>query len=83
MHSARIIEEADTLPFFLVAMPVLSPCLPSAPDGTWSDKRFCCDLRDINSNSVVDRYKMPLPEECFKRMQGATWRSKIDLRTGF
>ncbi len=54
-----------------------------APDGSWSDKRFAIDLRHINSNSVVDRYGTPLPEELFRRMRGARFFSKFDMRSGF
>ncbi|KAF6249762.1 hypothetical protein COO60DRAFT_1579417, partial [Scenedesmus sp. NREL 46B-D3] len=69
MHQAGIIEKASTLDA-RYASAVTMPA-KRAPDGTWCDKRFCCDLRAINNNSVVDRYK------------GATWRSKIDCRSGF
>eukprot|EP00882_Tetradesmus_deserticola_P002735 GHRQ01002908.1.p1 GENE.GHRQ01002908.1~~GHRQ01002908.1.p1 ORF type:complete len:1949 (-),score=411.99 GHRQ01002908.1:1876-7140(-) len=81
MLQAGIIEEAATLNA-QYASAVTMPA-KRAPDGSWSDKRFCVDLRGINNNSVVDRYKMPLPDDLFKRMQGATWRSKIDCRSGF
>lgn len=54
-----------------------------APDGSWSDKRFAIDMRHVNHNTVVDRYGMPLPEELFKRMRGATFMTKLDMRSGF
>jgi hypothetical protein len=81
MHGATIVEEADTL-YAQYASAVTMPA-KRAPDGTWCDKRFCCDLGAINNNSVVDRYKVPLPEKKFRNMQGATWRSKIDCLSGF
>jgi hypothetical protein len=81
MLQAGIAEEADTLNA-RYASAVTMPA-KRAPDGSWSDKRFCVDLRGINLNSVVDKYKMPLPDDLFKRMHGATWRSKIDCRSGF
>jgi hypothetical protein len=81
MLQAGIAEEADTLNAHY-ASAVTMPA-KRAPDGSWSDRRFCVDLRGINLNSVVDKYKMPLPDDLFKRMQGATWRSKIDYRSGF
>jgi len=28
-----------------------------APDGSWTDKRFCVDLRAVNANTVVDRIR--------------------------
>jgi hypothetical protein len=81
MYEAGVCERAPTQGAryaSAVTMPV-----KRAPDGAWSDKRFCCDLRRINNGSVVDRYKMPVPEHLFGRMQGATWRSKICCRSGF
>jgi len=53
------------------------------PNGAWTDKRFCVDLRKHNENVIVDRYKMPLPEDLFRRVQGAKWLSKLDCRSGF
>lgn len=32
---------------------------------------------------MVDKHAMPLPEELFHRVQGATWISKLDCRSGF
>jgi hypothetical protein len=54
-----------------------------APDGSWTDNRFCVDLRAVNANTVVDKYTMPLPEDLFRRMGGARFISKLDLRSGF
>mgnify|MGYP001810788785 CR=1 FL=1 len=62
-----------------------APTLPMkrAPDGSWTDKRFAIDMRHINSNTVPDRYGMPLPEDLFRRMRGAKVLSKLDCRSGF
>lgn len=54
-----------------------------APDGSWTDHRFCVDLRAVNANTVVDKFTMPLPEDLFRRMRGAKFVSKLDLRSGF
>jgi hypothetical protein len=54
-----------------------------APDGSWTDLRFCIDLRQVNANTVVDKYGMPLPEELFRKLRGAKYLAKIDLRSGF
>ena len=81
MLEAGIISEISTLNAkhaSAVTMPA-----KKAPDGTWSDKRFCVDLRRHNANVVVDRYSMPLPEDLFRRVQGAKWISKLDCRSGF
>jgi hypothetical protein len=54
-----------------------------APDGSWSDKRFCVDMRKVNSNTARDKYGVPLPEDLFRQMRGARFFSKVDLRSGF
>jgi hypothetical protein len=54
-----------------------------APDGSWTDKRFCIDLRQVNANTVQDRYGMPLPEELFQRIGKARYLTKLDMRSGF
>lgn len=54
-----------------------------AVDGSWTDKRFCVDLRKTNENTVIDKYGMPLPEDLFRRIGGARFLAKIDLRSGF
>ena len=81
MLEAGIISEIPTLNAkhaSAVTMPA-----KKAPDGSWSDKRFCVDLRRHNASVVVDKYAMPLPEELFRRVQGARWISKLDCRSGF
>jgi len=67
MLSAGIIREVPTTN--LHASAVTMP-MKRAPDGSWSDKRFCIDLRHVNANTVPDKYGMPLPEQLFRRM---TW----------
>jgi hypothetical protein len=54
-----------------------------APDGSWTDKRFCIDLRQVNGNTVVDSYGLPLPEELFRRIRGHRFLVKADFRAGF
>ena len=51
--------------------------------GAWTDARFCVDERRINSNTLADRYTMPLPEQIFQDVNDCTYFSKIDLRAGF
>lgn len=80
MLQAGIISEVPTT--VRHASAVTLP-MKRAPDGSWTDRRFAVDSRHINSNTVVDRYGMPLPEELFQRMQGARILSKLDMRSGF
>jgi hypothetical protein len=66
MLGANICEEAPTLDArYASAVTMLAK---RTPDGSWPDKRFCVDLRRINANSVADRYKVPQPEDLFRRM---------------
>lgn len=81
MLAAGIISQISTLGA-KYASAVTMPA-KKAPDGTWSDKRFCCDSRRVNEAQVVDKHAMPLPEELFRRVQGARWISKLDCRSGF
>lgn len=81
MLAAGIISQISTLGA-KYASAVTMPA-KKAPDGTWSDKRFCCDSRRVNEAQVVDKHAMPLPEELFRRVQGARWNSKLDCRSGF
>eukprot|EP00775_Hariotina_reticulata_P015177 gene15177-biopygen2069 len=57
--------------------------LKGAPDGSWTNKKFCIDLRDVNANITVDHFGLPLPEEIFRRIAGAKFLAKIDMRAGF
>ena len=54
-----------------------------AADGSWTDKRWCIDLRQTNANTVVDRYGLPLPEDLFRRIRGAKFLVKADFKSGF
>jgi hypothetical protein len=49
-------------------------------DGTL---RFCVDYRGLNDLTVRNSYPLPHMDELFDRLQGASYYSKIDLRTGF
>jgi hypothetical protein len=80
MLAANIIFEVPT-----TARHASAVTLPMkrAPDGSWTDHRFAIDLRHVNQNTVVDRYGVPLPEDLFRRMRGARFLTKLDMRAGF
>lgn len=78
---AAMIYEVPTLGVRHAQAPTLP--LKRLPDGSWGDHRWCLDSRQLNSNTVVDRYGMPLPEDLFRQMAGARFFSKLDMRSGF
>jgi hypothetical protein len=49
-------------------------------DGTM---RMCVDYRDLNRITIKNRYPLPRVDELFDRLKGASWFSKIDLRSGY
>jgi hypothetical protein len=65
---AGILEEIPTNSRYASAV-----TLPAkkGPDGKFTDKRFALDLRRINEHTVADKYRLPLPEELFRKMQGS------------
>lgn len=79
LDAGIVVEISTTNP---VASCITLP-MKRAPDGSWTDKRFCIDLRAVNSNTVVDKFGLPLPEVLFRQMAGAKFLTKIDLRSGF
>ncbi len=61
--------------------PIVSPIFfVKKKDGTL---RPCIDFRDLNSRTVRDRYPLPLYQQMFDKLAGASFFSKIDLRSAF
>ena len=54
-----------------------------APDGTWSDKRFCINFIPINKHTQLDRYGSHRAEDLFQRVMNAKYLTALDLRSGF
>ena len=45
--------------------------------------RFCVDYRALNAITERDRYPLPLIRETLRLASGATWLSKVDVRSAF
>ena len=45
--------------------------------------RFCIDYRWLNKKTIKKQYPLPLPEELFDHLGGATIYNSIDLQFGY
>ena len=44
---------------------------------------MCIDYREFNKLTVKNRYTLPRINDLFDQLQGTSWFSKIDLRSGY
>ena len=45
--------------------------------------QMCIDYRELNKVMVKNRYPLPRIDDLFDQFHGASWFSKIDLRSGY
>ena len=45
--------------------------------------KTCIDYREVNKIMINNHYKLPMIDNLFDQLQGASWFSKIDLRSGY
>jgi hypothetical protein len=45
--------------------------------------RMCIDYRELNKLTVKNRYPLPRIDDLFDQLQGASWFSEINLRSGY
>ena len=79
MLAAGVIEPAPTSVY------ASAPTIPAkkAPDGTWSDHRFCCDFRRCNELIAPMNTHVPVADDLFQKLGKSRYFTKLDMRSGF
>jgi hypothetical protein len=45
--------------------------------------RLCVEYRSLNDLTIKDKTALPLMDELQNRMKGATWITKLDIKSGY
>ena len=54
-----------------------------APDGTWSDQRFCVNFIPVNKHTVLDNYGSHKADALLQHAARKRYLTALDLRSGF
>ena len=77
----KLLQDEDIIEPFHEAAEWISPTvIVTKPNGTI---RLCVDLRSVNQAIVVGTYPLPYIDELFIQLEGATYFSRLDLKSAF
>lgn len=84
-HQQIIDEHVDRMLAQGIVEPAASPwtsnvVLVRKKDGQY---RFCIDYRRLNAVTYPDAYPLPRIESCLDALDGSSWFSTLDLRSGY
>ncbi|MCO5599657.1 hypothetical protein L7F22_053762 [Adiantum nelumboides] len=75
---SKLVEKGTVRP---TSSPFCSPVLlVQKKDGTY---RMCVDYRALNRITIKNRFLLPRVEDLFDKLQGSTYFSRIDLKSGY